>query len=119
MFEGWSTPMQVILLMGFMTISTTVWLLPGLIAARRKHSQTTVIWLLLLFGAWFLLPWLYALYFAFQEDNRDRVLDDDGEVRDYRRRRLVQLQAERDNWTIDPMKVRQQELADQATRYLR
>lgn len=119
-FDSWSAPMQVMFLMGAMVGGMFVFFLPALVASRRKHSNMRVILLLMCLGNWFLLPWCYALWMAFQEDNRGNLSDDElWQVRDYRRRRLAQLQPEDRGLRIDPMKIRQQELQDQATRYLR
>lgn len=51
------------ILIGFFMV---LWFLPALIARRRKHNQTTAIFVASLFG----ISWIAAIIWAFTEDNR-------------------------------------------------
>ena len=94
-------------------------MLPALIASRRKHSDMLMIWLLVILGSYFILPWLYALWAAFQQDNRGLADEDAMAVREYKRKLYAGMEAENQRLKIDPKSIRRPELQDQATRYLR
>lgn len=53
-----------------------VYLLPGIIAAKRGHPRARDIYLICAFGGWLLLPWVGALWLATRSgDERDLMVD--------------------------------------------
>ncbi|MCC7314133.1 MAG: superinfection immunity protein [Planctomycetes bacterium] len=61
-------------LAGCMLVAAFLLLLPGIIAAHRKHSKTEAIQACSLVGLFFFPAWCVALVWAFTEDNSNKLM---------------------------------------------
>lgn len=53
-----------VFILAFVAVFVVLWLLPGILASRKKHPDAWAIWLVTIFLGWSALGWVVALVWA-------------------------------------------------------
>ena len=56
------------LIVGAISAGVILWILPGIIATKRRHSNASSIWLIAIFLGWSIFGWVAALIWACSTD---------------------------------------------------
>ena len=66
--------MEIVIVILLLPFLLALYFLPWIIAIRKKHKQTTAIFVLSLTLGWLLIPWCIALTWAFMNENKKKSI---------------------------------------------